>query len=65
MDVYGINIAKSECLPPGYYWVLITVGMREDDPMQLVDWQGISAETVELGKGDVDGVEIELIYVGE
>jgi hypothetical protein len=65
MDVYGIDIARSECLPPGYYWVLITVAMREDDPMQLVDWQGISAETVELGKGDVDGVEIELIYVGE
>jgi hypothetical protein len=37
--------------------------MNEDDPVQEQGWVGFSDAI--MVAGDVDGVEIELIYVGE
>jgi hypothetical protein len=61
MDIHGINIAQTACLPPGEYYVLITVMLREDDPLRQQDWRGFSDEPLTLGSGDVDGGIIELV----
>ncbi len=63
MNVYTITIDETTCLPTGEYKVGIIVMMNEDDPVQEQNWAGFSDAI--MVAGDVDGVEIELIYVGE
>ena len=64
MDVHAINIAKTVCLPLGEYIVYLAVLMNEDDPVQEQGWIGFTDVPVMLGGGDVDGGNIELLYIG-